>query len=93
MLWLWFETNYAKFFAHLLSFLSGAAVLIAQPLSLTYGRRKPMFGNFFGAAAFVTFWLSVACFYIGLYGIGVIGIILAGCVSKNEIATADLSTL
>jgi hypothetical protein len=35
-----------------------------------------MFGNFFGAAAFVTFWLSVACFFIGLYGIGVIGIIL-----------------
>ncbi|MDA8717522.1 hypothetical protein N9M78_06175 [Alphaproteobacteria bacterium] len=36
-----------------------------------------MFSNFFGAAAFVTFWLSVACFCIGLYGIAVIGIILA----------------
>ena len=36
-----------------------------------------MFGNFFGAAAFVTFWLSVVALYIGLYGIGIIGIILA----------------
>ena len=33
MLRLWFEPDYAKFFAHLLSFLSGAAALIAQPMN------------------------------------------------------------
>jgi hypothetical protein len=33
MFWLWFEPNYTKLFAHLLSFLSGVAVLIAQPMN------------------------------------------------------------
>jgi hypothetical protein len=36
-----------------------------------------MLGNTFGFACFVTFWLSVACLYFGLFGIGIVGIILA----------------
>lgn len=36
-----------------------------------------MFGNLFGTLAFITFWLSVLVLYIGFYGIGIIGIILA----------------
>ena len=34
-------------------------------------------GNFFGFAAFILFWLSIICFFIGLIGIGILGIIIS----------------
>jgi len=42
------------------------------------------FSGFFKISCFVIFWLSVLCFFIGLYGIGAVGIvivIISGCVA------------
>ena len=42
------------------------------------------FSGFFKITCFIVFWLSVLCFFMGLYGIGAAGIvivIISGCIA------------